>query len=247
MWFIHQKKKTTSIYLLIGALAVLAVIGLLLAFSSARDRERVLQEERAAQLQKEEEKRTQALSDLAAVQNYQSYCTASVVRIDRSGDILRIVRSAGSTPIRYEREGKIFTCPNADQKENCVAATDGNFVTVYACPPITFNAAVSGDNGVMLKTQPAGPAVIVDRVILTDSSFIVIYPKTGESSLANSNLLPAGIHDIVSIAIPVRLQEGAIYRAELITDSGDGIFNEPDKPVLAADGTHLFVEFTADR
>lgn len=243
----HKKKKTTSLYLLLGALAVLAVVGLLISFSSARERERVLQEERATQLQKENEKKDQALANMAIAQNYQPYCKTGVMRIDRSEDILRIMQTAKNAAIRYERDGKMFTCPSVSQKENCDAVTSGNFAAVYTCPVVPVSVAVAGDNGVILKAQPVGNAVVVDRVVFAEPGFVVVYPKSGDQAIAHSSLLPAGTFDIVSIAIPVRLQFGVTYRIQLVTDTGDGVLSETDRPILMDTSKPLSAEFTTIR
>lgn len=233
-------------------IAVLAGVTLLNSFNN-QAREREEEAARQAEIDRKESMKAEAIQNLGATQAYQKYCVKGVARIDTAGDYSKIVYgTAQKTITYYDAEGKRVYCTEGAAKpsEACASIAALAFETAYVCTGVNISSMLSGGNGLQVRTQTAGNAVVVDTALLESPGFIVIHKKTGSKPgaiLAQSQLLPAGASEIISIAMPEALTTWETYIAMLHTDNGDSEFNaEEDASILNEGGDKMImVEFTA--
>ncbi|OGY91140.1 MAG: hypothetical protein A3B31_01295 [Candidatus Komeilibacteria bacterium RIFCSPLOWO2_01_FULL_53_11] len=218
-----MNKKTYLVTTLLIVLALI-VIGSVVAWQ--RRQEFILQKE--AQ-RFEENLRSEAIAELETIQRYQDYCIKGNEVISEDG---RFIKVSGDARTMYEDARKQFTCPSEENDELCEELDPLEWRMVFECERVPGKSFSDGTNGLLIDTQVVGTAGIVKRVVLDASGFVVIYesekPTAETKPLAVSPLLPAGIWDIVSIAIPTPLKERSIYTASIALDNGDMAYTQAD-------------------
>lgn len=108
--------------------------------------------------------------------------------------------------------------------------------------------AVGEQEGMSLKDQEAGTAVILDSLVLSQPGFIAIHEAARGGALGTmrgtSIILGAGVYEIVSIAIAKPLQPRTDFIAALYRDDGDGAADiSKDKLLTTASSTPLTAVF----
>lgn len=226
-------------------LVIIAVIGSIVAIIRLQKNERHPLE----QARIEQEKIQNALNNLLTVQHYQQYCTKSIQRIEESENLLKIVPVSAKASPDYYAGGEKVTCTARSTSSDCQKIPVLNFTSVYECPSEPISVAVSDTNGIRIRNQYAGTAVVVDLVILEKPGFVAISAPTenDRTIIAASPFLAEGISEIVSIAIPKALTLGRSYSAHLYIDNGDGVFEIGSDIPVEQDGVVLSAPFTADK
>jgi hypothetical protein len=245
-------KKQQTLYILLIAVAVLAGITLLDSFNNESRRKELELASQRLEADKQVAMKREVVNSLKLTQQYQKYCIKGVQRIDTAGDYNKIIYGTVQKTITYYgSDDKRIYCTEgiAKPSEACAAIATLNFETAYVCSGTTVASMISGDNGLQIKTQTAGNAVILDTVLLNTPGYVIIHKKVGSKPgtiLASSQLLQAGVYKIVSIAMPEALKTWETYVAMLHKDSGDGTFNAADDtPIVNDAGAEIMVDFTA--
>ncbi len=245
-------KKQQAIYALLVAVAVLAGITLLNLLSSQNLQKEAEMKAQQDAADKQAAMQTEAIKNLTATEQYQKYCVNGVQRIDTAGDYSKIVYGTAQKTVTYvDKDGKRIYCtagvakPSAD----CAEIAALTFDTAYVCGGTNVASMISGNNGLQVKTQTTGNAVIIDTVLLGAPGYVAIHTMTGSKPgpiLANSQLLQAGTYKIVSIAMPSALTTWNNYAAMLHTDNGNGSFDaKDDSPITDEKGNPIMVTFKA--
>jgi hypothetical protein len=246
-------KKQQGIYTLLAAVAVLAIIALLNSFNNQSQLKETELAAKKAEANKLAAIKDDAINKLNLTQKYQKYCLKGVQRIDSAGGYDKIVYgTAQKTITYYDTDAMRVYCTSGQAlpSEACTAIAALSFETAYVCSGTNVASMLSGGNGVQVKTQIAGNAVVIDTVLLDAPGYVVIHKKTGSKPgaiLATSQLLSTGAYQIVSIAMPEALKTWETYVAMLHKDNGDGNFNATDDaPIMDEKGdSAIMVDFSA--
>lgn len=173
-----------------------------------------------------------ALLQFGAEQLYQPLCRKDIISVERSGDVIKVVSKLSGGAPRYKIDDKEVACPLNDQtpSPDCLAVKDLVFTAVYTCPAEEPTSLTDGRNGLKMKNQVVGNAVIVDLVVLEHPGYVRVYSRAANGQpgdiIGTSPWISAGYHEIVSIAVSKTLQAGKQYFAGLNLDNGDRNFQE---------------------
>ncbi len=249
----RSSKKQQALYILLAAIGILAAVTLLDSFNNQSLRKATEMASQKADEERQAAMKKEAVTSLTLTQQYQKYCVKGVQRVDSSGDYTKIVYgTAQKTVTYYDKNGQRIYCVGGSSKPSaaCADIASLNFETAYVCSGTNVSSMISGENGLQIKTQTVGNAVIVDTVLLGAPGYVVIHKKTGSKPgpiIASSPLLKAGASKIVSIAMPEALTTWNTYTAMLHTDNGDGNFKiEDDAPIMNEKGdATIMVDFSA--
>ncbi|MBL7045539.1 MAG: hypothetical protein ISR99_00705 [Parcubacteria group bacterium] len=110
---------------------------------------------------------------------------------------------------------------------------------------IAINKELSKNSAILVKNQPSGDSVAIDKVVLEEDGWVVIHEGT-EGSIGNALgavRLDAGEYS-VSVELLRATIEGQIYRAVLYRDDGDREFSlDSDFPFMDSSGGPVVTMF----